>query len=198
MGYGLISGVDASVLERSLIFTAGFFPDVPALRILEVGICHGDTSRALKAFLDSQSIAFEYHGIDSGRDRDVPVPFEGATVHVGDSAELWPGIEGPFHWIFLDGCHCANHVALDFLHYGDKVPLGGSVIFHDAAPKSQGKCDYQGHGPREHHQFGTCVRDTARKLGLLSEHRRPDWFLEADERDESLDSAGVLWVRRIM
>jgi hypothetical protein len=36
---------------------------------------------------------------------------------------------------FIDGCHCRNHVILDTLNYGEKVKLGGLMLFHDCSPE---------------------------------------------------------------
>lgn len=195
MSYGLITQVDARALERSLIRVAARFPGRP-LRIVEVGVCHGDTSRALKAFLDAQGIVFDYTGVDNSRDLPVAVPFEGARLIDEPSEFAYRHIATGVHWVFADGCHGANAVMLDFLNYGDLLAPGGELIFHDAAPYTQNKLDWQGIGPKDHVDFGTATRTACRRLGLL-DGGRLDWSVVEEIWESSWDSGGVIVVVKL-
>lgn len=225
MPYGLITEIDAKQLEQALYEAVRRFEargplldedeeDPRRFRVLEIGVCHGDTSRGIKAFLDGlgwcdrqgndRPFPLDFWCIDNQRDKPIEAPFPGANLVLGPSEEVYPQIprgEG-FDFVFVDGCHCLNHVALDFLHYGDMVRPGGFLMFHDMAPQTQNKRDYQGHGPRledgraAHPDFGTASREAARLLGLL-DNRRTDWRKAWECHDEALNWGGVLVVERL-
>jgi len=199
VSYGLITETDGRALERSLMRTARRFrceSRGEPLRIVEIGVCHGDTARGIKAFLDAEGVAFEYVGLDNNRDLPVAVPFEGAQLIVGDSAETYRLLPWRPHWIFCDGCHAANAVMLDFLNFGDQLLPGGELIFHDAAPYTQRKLDWQGMGPKDHVDFGTATRTAARRLGLL-DGARSDWSLVEQTWEPSWDSGGTIVAEKL-
>jgi hypothetical protein len=200
--WGLISGVDGAAIERAIARVRERFPNGP-FRLLEVGLCWGQSSRAIAEVCASQGIPLEFWGIDNGRDGQAGAPcaseppFPGANVIVGDSAEVYFRVPAPLHLAFIDGCHAANYVMLDALNYGDRLAVGGEIIFHDAAPRSQGKKDWQGVGPKDHPDFGTATLEALRKLGLWPEVRRTDWRLVEHAFDPTLDSAGVAIYERL-
>ena len=197
MPYGLITPLDGRKLEESLRVAAALaVTRNEAFTILEVGICHGETSRGMAQFLRQQQIPFTYWGVDNQRDKPVTPPFPEANVLLGPSEELYSQLPAVLHFVFVDGCHCINHVMLDFLHYGDRVPVGGRLVMHDAAPYTQRKLDYQGHGPRDQVDFGTATREAARKLGLLTGLRQ-DWRLVEQAWEPRWDSGGVLVLERV-
>jgi len=164
MPYGLLTPTDVQVLEDGLRLAMKTFPG--SIRVVEIGVCYGDTSRGIRTFLETHGRELDYCGFDNQRDRPIDPPFPGATVHLGDSAETYLLAPSGIHFLLIDGCHCANHVMLDFLNFGDRVVPHGLVFFHDVNPKAQGKMDHQGHGPR-HVDFGTATREALRKLGLF-------------------------------
>ena len=188
MPYGLLSNVDIQSLEGSIRLAHETFP-AQALTVVEIGICHGDTSRGIRDYLNGLGVAFSYHGFDSQRDKQISPPFEGASLHLGDSAEIYHEAPEGIHWLMIDGCHCVNHMMLDFLHFGDRVAKGGVAIFHDVSPLSQNKCDYQGHGPNIA-DFGTACREGIRKLGLYDGFRT-DWVLIKEDWEPNLNWGGV-------
>jgi len=164
MTYGLLTGTDIAVLENALKLIVQEQPT--GARILEIGVCHGGTAKGLKGFFDAAGVPLDYTGMDNQRDKPVEVPFEGARILLGESSEIYDQVSGEFDLVIIDGCHCVNHVMLDFLHYGALVKRGGFVMFHDINPLAQGKLDYQGHGPKDRADFGTATRAALQKLGL--------------------------------
>ena len=178
--YGIITGTDALVIEHSLDKCINTFKN--NLSLLEIGVCHGDTSRSIRDYLNNANVNFKYYGVDSGKEcRESPFP----ECHMlwGQSEEIYHQCPDDLHWIFIDGCHCNNHVLLDFCNYSCKVVLGGFVVFHDVNPKNQFKLDYQGHGPKHYHEFGTAAVTALKKLGL-SQGYRTDWTLVEQQWDD--------------
>jgi len=201
IAYGLLTPTDADALEAALTLAHRNARDrhEQTFRVLEVGICHGDTSRGIRAFVGSGAIfeplPLDFWCIDNGRDRAIEVPFPGATLILGPSEEVYTQVPGAFDFVLIDGCHCVNHVALDALHYGDRVKPGGLMMFHDTSPRAQGKLDWQGHGPKDHPDFGTASLEAVRLVGLLDERRR-DWRVFSRTHDDQ-DWGGTLVVERL-
>jgi len=199
--FGLITAVDATAIAHSLLAVAKQFAGT-TLNLCEIGICHGETSRGMAEFLTDRGIAFDYVGVDNGRDgaggavcADVP-PFAGARVVQGESSHVYIEVSNGLHFLFVDGGHDINHVMLDALHYGDKVLPGGRMILHDASPLAQNKCDWQGTGPKHHPDFGTATLEAIRKLGMLP-MLRPDWRIVEHTYDPALDYGGVIVFERV-
>lgn len=141
--YGLLTDYDADVIGAALEEVVTRFSNPT---IVEIGVRDGSTARGIDQLLRPRH--FTYIGIDSTRDLgQLTAPFPGARIIVGDSAEVYGELTQDIHFVLVDGCHCINHVILDFFHYGRKLVKGGLLAMHDAAPGMQGK-DYQGHGPR--------------------------------------------------
>lgn len=131
--FGAISEQDAQVLEGTL-------EKLPKkIKFLEIGMHEGDTGRGVKRWCDAHGVELEWWGIDVQQRK---VPFPGATVICGDSAEVYVDIPNDFNGIIIDGCHCRNHVILDTYNYAPKVLPGGFLLFHDAGPQCQGN-DFQ-------------------------------------------------------
>lgn len=167
--YGLVTELDAELIGTLLDETARSFAPEP-ITILEIGVREGQTGRGMARLLADRGSAYRYIGIDNNRDLGTKPPFPGAELVIGDSAEVFEKIPNALHFVLLDGCHCVNHVVLDFLHYGSKVVPGGVIVLHDADPAMQGK-DYQGHGP----QTPDFHVATTRGLELLALMHRPEW-----------------------
>lgn len=192
MGYGLITEVDARLLERSLEEVLLTFSGQRVV-IVEIGVCHGDTSRGIRDFMNARTNNWEYRGVDNQRDCPIPPPFEGAMVHLGASEEIYMHLPETVHWVMVDGCHCVNHILLDFLHYGDRLATHGLIYFHDASPYTQRKRDYQGHGPIDHDDFGTATREGFRKLGIPNAR----WALWKEDWMGRHDTGGAAVFRKL-
>lgn len=140
--YGLLTPEDAALIARGLEAAFARFPN-PV--VVEIGIWDGGTARGIRGFASDRP--FRYYAVDNSQDVPAAVPFEGAQLVRGDSGEVYDQVPLECHFVLLDGCHCVNHVILDFLHYGARVVGGGLLAMHDVAPGMQGR-DYQKHGPR--------------------------------------------------
>lgn len=132
MQYGALNSDDVIVLERVLFcFTAR------RLRFLEIGVYDGQTARGIRDYCSENGISLEYCGLDNGNQNDGTLPFEGARMIKGDSAESFHLVPAQFDVVLSDGCHCVNHVILETIHYGNKVVSGGFMLFHDTSPRIQ-------------------------------------------------------------
>lgn len=171
--YGAILAEDVEVLEACLSIVAPLHApgDERTLRVLEIGMHDGATARGIESFLADRSWRLAYVGIDvdDGTTRSRHVPAGGREI-VGDSAEVFHLVDGEFDLVWVDGCHCVNHVVLDTIHYSPRVRLGGFMLFHDANPAGQG-CDHQPHGPSIP-EFG---------LAIDAGHRAVRWPFEGWE-----------------
>ena len=173
MGYGLLTGTDVGLIEFGLGLAMDRFKG--PIRVVEIGVRDGSSSLGMKAFVESKGRQFDYSGFDNCRDMGVDEPWPAARedplrakIYLGDSAETYRFAPQDIHFLLIDGCHCVNHVILDFLHFGDRVASKGLVAFHDMKPSSQGHekdGQYQGHGPNLP-DFGIAIREAHRLLGI--------------------------------
>ena len=86
------------------------------------------------------------------------VPANGIEV-IGDSAEVFNQVPDGLDLVWVDGCHCFNHVVLDTLHYEKRVRPGGFICYHDINPFGQGLLnEHQYHGP-DIPEFALAVTD---------------------------------------
>jgi hypothetical protein len=171
---GLLNGADVKVLKNGLLLASTRFSP---LNFVEVGINNGNTARAVAHALEGRD--FTYTGIDNETDMKISPPFEGAALILGDSADVFSDEKLPkeIHFLLIDGCHCVNHVLLDFLHYGSRVAQGGLLFFHDTAPHWQGfQGDRQGHGP----QLPEFCIGVLKALEKVSPILEKDWSLVAE------------------
>jgi hypothetical protein len=161
----------------------------------------------MKGYVESQGRKIDYSGFDNSRDMGVREPFHDADddlsrakIYLGDSAETYRYAPKDIHFLLIDGCHCVNHVILDFLHFGDRVAPGGYLAFHDAKPSSQGHekdGQYQGHGPQDG-DGGIAIREAHRLLGLNDGSGfAKRWRKVAEEWDEGCWWGGVALFEKI-
>lgn len=163
-GYGAIVREDVQVLEECL--ERLIYGEHPKIRVLEIGMHDGGTAKGIERFITNVPHIgeaglilkdLEYWGIDpdpgTSRPRYVP---EGGKVIIGDSAEVFDQIPHELDLVWVDGCHCVNHVLLDTLHYTPRVRSGGFICFHDINPAGQNAKEHQYHGPNTD-AFGLAV-----------------------------------------
>jgi len=186
MNFGAITPNDAALLEALVMRFKGRI-----LRFLEIGTHEGNTARGVKELCDRDGISIDlrYYGIDA---RDLPPPFDGAWQISGRSEEAWEFIPGNMDIVFVDGCHCINHVILDVVHYSAKVVVGGYMVFHDTDPQVQGVQTnpwvHKGDGPI----YRTAVLAALEKLGWPNER----WQLDLTASDPQSDIGGMMAFRR--
>jgi hypothetical protein len=184
--FGALTVEDGEVLKATLLQVA----PLKQVKLLEIGMHSGATAKGIKAFLESNGCGLEYWSIDPGYLCVVSDPFPGARVTKGLSDEVYESIPNDFDVIFVDGCHCRNHVILDTIHYSPKVKPGGFLMFHDCSPSAQGK-DQQYHGPKTN-EF--CI-DVLRGLQRIN-FPWPQWTLFMEKYNPNLPFGGVRSYRK--
>ena len=106
------------------------WPDSSGLKLLEIGIRHGETYKALREYLSRRSI--HYTGVDVEFYMTPPSDLNANWLKM-DSGEFWKRLplSEMFHVIFVDGCHGDIHAELDtkggLLH----LRIGGTLLLHD-------------------------------------------------------------------
>lgn len=133
MIFGSQTDVDVDLIFRTLALAI----NGNSLRFLEVGVFGGDTARGVKDWCERNTLRLEYWGIDNAAQGANIPPFSEASYILGDSAEVFHLVPYGLDAVLIDGCHCANHVILDTIHYGSRVRSGGYLIFHDTSPEIQ-------------------------------------------------------------
>lgn len=185
--FGSILEEDAQVIEATLEQL------VPRGKVkwLEIGMFQGGTGIGVRDFLSVRNVELEWFGIDAGYITEPVVPFSGAMVIKGRSEEVYPSVPNDFDGIFIDGCHCRNHVILDTMNYTSKVRVGGFLIFHDCGKSSQGK-DKQPCGPdRSEFYISTLTAFEMMKWPT------PDWELFMEKEREDCPLGGTRSYRKL-
>lgn len=134
MRAGWMEPEEIAVLESGLLALG-----MAAPVICEIGLGDGRTLAGIVELLPSATC----YAVDNGQHESARSVWDQAPAIVikGDSAVAHGQVPDGLDFLLVDGCHCENHVMLDFLNYGPKVVTGGCVFFHDAsreAPRSQG------------------------------------------------------------
>lgn len=197
MRRGLISVIDAEVIEKTLKLVLQDFPDDNEIYTTEVGICDGDTSGGIHEFLLENGKINYHNAIDSNRDKIVKNPFPECNLIIGDSIQCSFQIKDDSqHFLFLDANHSLFYTVSDFLLYRNKVKIGGYFGFHDTSRYTKSFTDYQHIGSRENPYNYICCREAVELLGLLS-NRFPGWKLMFDEADPTDTAGGVSIFKRV-
>ena len=186
--YGIITNTDVMQIEDSLKILADTFNNKCHVNMLEIGCSLGYTSRAIvKKLTELELKDYSYWAIDIyGK-----TPFEECKFVLGKSEENFMNVPKELHWLFIDGCHCVNHVMLDFLNYGPKIVKNGLLLFHDTSPSVQGR-NYQKHGPKIP-EFHIAVKMAWDKLDMIN---KPDWELISNKYDITKKIGGTAIFRR--
>lgn len=159
---GILFGDDWERLAWSLATVVQWHPH-QRTTIIEIGVDDGRTANEMMVLLwewrDSGS--WQYIGVDPSP-KPARLEDQGSYYrhHQMLSHEAIDRIEPiKANLVFVDGCHCAQCVARDAFLYGRLLIPGGLLLFHDAAPATQG-LDPQDY-PGDHHD-----RDVARSRGI--------------------------------
>ena len=189
-GYGTMTNVDVFQIEKSLKLLKKTFGD-KHVNLLEIGLDKCQTARAIHGKLPELGITnYTYWAIDSNP--KTKLPFKGCKMLIGNSEDIYNQLPD-LHWVFIDGCHCSNHIMLDFLNYGHKVVKGGMLSFHDTGPYSQGQ-HYQKHGPDEP-DFYIAAERAFEKLDIFN---RQDWkHIGSDYDKNNKEWGGVSIFKKI-
>lgn len=191
-GYGVLTNTDVSQIEKSLVLLRDTFKDEGHINLLEIGLRDGATARQINSKLKEIGVDdYTYWGMDNEKDRHIKAPFPECKLVIGDSEESFDKVP-KLNWVFIDACHCANHVMLDFLNYGHKVVEGGLLLFHDTSPSAQGN-HYQKHGPQIP-DFCIAIQRAFVKLDIFN---RLDWELVSNQYDETREFGGIAIFRKI-
>lgn len=115
------------------------------LVIVEVGTAHGASIRnmynLLQVYVPDKEI--EYYAIDSklhGYDPYYVNDVEDIQFLDGMSTDraIIDKVPDEVHFLFIDACHCKEHVYQDLKNYTPKLIKGGCVALHDCLPEFQG------------------------------------------------------------
>lgn len=192
--YGWIDQREAELLDEVLTAVQKEFG---IIRFLEIGIRDGATVRGV--YQRAREIGCPVHceGIDIPQPNPPPTPDPEFVFHGGDSAIVWCTLKAEFNLLFIDGCHCCNHVETDFLNYSPLVSLNGYVLFHDTALSDEKAALW----PQDHSYFSKAtvpfgVREGLRKLGLLAGYRS-DWKFLKEIRETDDNFMGMCLFQKI-
>lgn len=152
-GYGAIVMEDVEVLEACLekLCSPG-----AVVRICEIGAHDGGTALGIKRYVEAHGATLEYWGIEPDKQRNAFI-WPGATLINEDSALCFNQVPDNLDLVWVDGCHCENHVVLDTLHYNGKVRNFGFMLYHDINPQIQGVGEKQPCGPAGVPEFNVFV-----------------------------------------
>ncbi len=156
-GYGAIVLEDAAILESCLekLCAPGL---ETTIKVCEIGCHDGGTALGIKRYVESHGCKLEYYGIEPDKDRQQFYWGAGCTIINADSTEVFNKVPYDLDLVWVDGCHCFNHVVLDTLHYAKRVRNFGFMCYHDINPKIQRVGEKQYHGP-DIAEFMVCVND---------------------------------------
>jgi len=196
--YGLISFEEAHAIEKSLLRVASRFKQ-ETIRILEIGVHEGRTSRGIRDFLAENKISnVEHWAIDNGKIAKTK-PYETVKMVWGDSSETGYLVPTQLHWLFVDGCRCINHVLIDISRYGNRLIPGGEMVVHDTFAEMPLFTDYQEHGPRDRPEFHiTGVRLALKEFGLSPLIRQDYKFVEEVKYPSFTDKKGATVFEKVM
>lgn len=196
--YGLISKVDAGILERAMDLVCQRFPG-DTINYCEVGLYNGRTSSGVKEYLESKRRECRITGIDNFVDNEKLIFFpDGANLITGNSSEVYNLLDDESqHLIFVDGNHSFPSVIADYFCYAGKVKVGGYLCFHDSGKHIKPFTDYQRMGSDKDPDMHIAVRRALRVIGLL-EDKYEGWKLIIDGADESDPAGGICVIKRVI
>lgn len=188
---GLITPSDAGVITMCIQDLNERFSNEP-IKITEVGIHNGHTSRLMRNVVLSLGRELDYTGIDAQIDFKMGPPFEGAKFIVGYSTDVYAQIEdGSQHMIFIDANHNLVYTAADFLVYQSKLKPGGLFVFHDTGSHIPAFKDYQHMGDRKNPDNYIACRKALTLLGLYDTPESRGFRLFIDKADQKYETGGV-------
>ena len=192
MSYGHITSKDAEAIELAILHV--WSTRKGKLHYLEIGPFGGSTVGGVRTYCEQNSIPLDVWGVDVVARAPANLFGPGQYI-IAPSEEAWQGVQWPkegFDMIFVDGCHCINHVALDALHYGRLVRPAGLMLFHDVVRNQQHvmKNEWVHQGDKPVHR--TAVLDALELIGWPN----PQWRLFGEFCDQSANFGGIqIWIK---
>lgn len=188
---GLITPSDANALKECILHINNSY-STGSIKITEVGIHAGHTSRLLKQFVESLGRELDYTGIDAQVDFKMGPPFPEAKFIVGFSNDVYDQIEdGSQHLIFIDANHNLMCTVTDFLLYQSKLKHGGIFVFHDTGSHIPAFKDYQHMGDRKNPDNYIACRKALTLLGLYDTPELRGFRLFIDRADSNFETGGI-------
>lgn len=199
--YGLISKVDAWVLEETLRRIDFYLPPSETLYVCEVGVYAGETGNGIREFLKGLGRNCFITGIDNNRDGE-KLRFDYDRLIIGDSRYVYNQIDDKSqHLVIIDGEHTFPAVVSDFYCYAPKIKDSGYMAFHDTGRHIDPSSGWQGVGSNIDPDM--ClggVRKALQRIGILNssqfdpelvfaDHILENWDCIFDDADTN-DSAG--------
>ena len=197
--YGLISNVDAQVLEATLDLIIDDFPNQP-IKVLELGVYAGRTLNGIKKYVESKNRECTLTGVDNERDGQERIDWpEGATLILGSTVQSAFQFQNfSQHLIIVDALHTFDAVITDFFAYKDKLKFDGFIMFHDAGTHIKPFTDYQKTGDINDPNNYISVRKALDEIGLLPKGANDGWELIFDEADETDPCGGYCVFKKIV
>lgn len=199
--YGLISEVDAVVIEKTLDLILDSCQD-RTINVTEIGIYAGQTGHGIKKYIESKGRGCYLTGVDNFKDGEIVGFFSYDNFLAGDSGEVAFKLnDSSQHLVFVDGCHCLVHAISDYFCYAPKVKVGGYLAFHDTGQHIKPFKDFQ-HGDKDNPDAYISVRKALQTIGLLEPFTNRNyknveggiydqWEIIFDEYDPSNEAGGV-------
>jgi hypothetical protein len=191
--YGLISEVDAGVIEKTLGMIMLEFVSQP-INVVEIGIYGGATGKGIKQYIESNGRKCFLTGIDNNADGEpiINAPYYDKLIGNNSVDAAYLIENNSQHFVFIDGNHSYASVISDFFCYARKVRTDGFIGFHDTGKHIKKMYDWQKLGSKEDpHQY-ISVREALQVIGLYNKDVQPKtWELIFDEADENDEAGGV-------
>jgi hypothetical protein len=188
--YGLISRVDAGVIEKTVDLICSEFKD-GIINITEVGVYAGDTGRGICEYIKSKGKYHYITGIDNSKDGE-HIRFMYNDLIKGNSNEVYNQLKDESqHLIFVDANHSLPSTITDFFCYESKVKVGGYFCFHDVGAHIKRFTDYQRMGDKGDPDMYISCRRALDKIGVLGDCLY-GWRLVFDEADINDPAGGVV------
>lgn len=171
INYGLISRVDANVLEKTIERILSEFND-EVINFCEVGLYAGESGNGVKKYIEFGGRNCFWTGIDNNKDNET-IRFVPDKLIIGDSQVVYNQIENNSqHLLFVDALHTFPAIVADFFCYAPKVKVGGFLCFHDTGRHLDPLSGWQGVGDKNDPDF--ClggVRKALEEIGLIGKKR---------------------------
>lgn len=199
--YGLISKVDANVIEKTLDLIMDGMDMRDSVYTTQVGVFDGETDRGIRRYIRRTGIGHYHTAIDNEKDKPIIKPFPECNLIIGNSNEVYNQLEdNSQHLVLIDGNHSFPYVVSDFYCYKEKVIKGGYLCFHDAAPHAQGK-DWQRMGDENDPDMSISVIKALYAVGLMWEKnyhsRNKGWEFVFHEWDENDRCGGMIVFKKL-